>query len=66
MTAAKSMLTAVGTVGTSAWISMTGWPAIATVCAMAIAGAAIICWVLCSADRTDRLRTLILALRTRR
>lgn len=55
-----------GAAGTGTWVALNGWTAAAIVALVTLVAAALLVWVLASAERTARLRSLIIASRSQR
>lgn len=60
---AKTSAGAAGAAGAGTWFFLAGWPAVVAILAMLGTGAAVVCWVLGSEQRTSRLMSLITAVR---
>lgn len=52
--------------GAGTWISVDGWPAAAVIGATVVAAVVFLFWVLASNERTDRVLSIIAALRFQR
>lgn len=63
MSVAGKLATIVGAAGTGAWVTLDAWTAAATVALVTVVAAGLLVWVLASAERTTRLRSLITASR---